>query len=349
MRIAWLRPALPATPDPLDDMAPLVAGLQDAHQIDLIDQRAAHDVVWRHARDPYDLFVHEIADAPEYQFVTPYAVHYPGVLALRGFPAHHPRAIQASRTVVVGDEELAASIASRFPNANVTHAPVGIDPGFGIGDDESGIRNEGPGITDAGSGIAVGLVESGRLAVVERAANRARDAGARLRLITGAPGRVIHEADVILALDWPPPAGPSVTALAAMAAGKPVVVIETLVTAGWPALDPQTWQPRGYIPAHLRTLAPWQPIAVSVDPRDEEHSLMLALRRLAADSALRASLGAAARAWWSEHATVAHAVGAWRRILEAPDLPPPPDFVGADHSEHARDVLAMFGVQVDFL
>jgi hypothetical protein len=345
MRIAWLRPALPATPDPLDDMAPLVAGLQHAHQIDLIDQDAAHDVVWRHARDPYDLFVHELADTPGYRFVTPYAIHYPGVLALRGFPAHHPRAIQAAHTVVVGDEEVAASIASRFPNAHVTHAPVGIDPGLA--------DNREPGIGDEEVEIAVGVIEGRRIEVIERAASRARDAGARFRVITGSAESVLREADVILALDWPPPAGPPVTALAAMAAAKPVVVIETLVTAAWPALDPQTWLSRGYIPAQLRTLAPWQPIAVSIDPRDEEHSLMLALRRLTADPALRSSLGAAARAWWSEHATIAHAVDAWRRILEAPGPPPRPalpgDVTGADHSDHARDTLAMFGVQVDIL
>jgi hypothetical protein len=342
MRIAWLRPALPATPDPLDDMVPLIAALQESHQIELIDQRGAHDVVWRHARDPYDLFVHELADTPGYRFVTPYAIHYPGVLALRGFPAHHPRAIQAARTVVVGDEEVAASLATRYPNAHVTHVPVGIEPGPGIGD-------PGPGITGEPLGTVVGVIEGRRMEVIERAASRARDAGARFRLITGPPDSVIRDADVILALDWPPPAGPPVTALAAMAAAKPVVVIETLVTAAWPALDPQTWLPRGYTPSHLRTLAPWQPIAVSVDPRDEEHSLMLALRRLSADAALRAALGTAARAWWSEHATIAHAVGAWRRILEAPGLPSHSAFVGADHSEHAREVLAMFEVQVDFL
>ena len=60
-------------------------------------------------------------------------------------------------------------------------------------------------------------------------------------------------------------------------------MLETEHTAGWPALDPQTWQPRGW------TGQP--PVVVSVDPRDEEHSLSLALRRLASDAALRDALG----------------------------------------------------------
>lgn len=76
---------------------------------------------------------------------------------------------------------------------------------------------------------------------------------------------------------------------------------------------------------------------------------MLAMKRLTADQALRDSLGAAARTWWHEHATIAHAVTAWRRILDEPGLPPRPPLAGADGSEHAREVLAEFGVKVDFL
>ena len=58
-----------------------------------------------------------------------------------------------------------------------------------------------------------------------------------------------------------------------MAAGKAVITIETEATAEWPAIDPQTWRPRGLAVNDA-------PIAVTVDPRDEEHSLMLAIRRL---------------------------------------------------------------------
>jgi hypothetical protein len=85
-----------------------------------------------------------------------------------------------------------------------------------------------------------------------------------------------------------------------MAAARPMIVLETESTAGWPALDPQTWQPRGW--------SGEPSIAVSVDPPDEEHSLSLALRRLASDTALRDSLGSAAHVWWQQHATLDHAV-----------------------------------------
>jgi hypothetical protein len=82
-------------------------------------------------------------------------------------------------------------------------------------------------------------------------------------------------------------------AVAAMAARKPVIVLETSLTAEWPALDPQTWRPRGF--------GTDAPIVVSLDPRDEEHSLVLAIQRLSSDPVLRARLADAAYLWTTEH------------------------------------------------
>jgi hypothetical protein len=178
-------------------------------------------------------------------------------------------------------------------------------------------------------------------AILDRAAARARQSGVELDILGGSDLAAIDQADVVVVLDWPPPAGPPPAAVAAMAAGRAVIVLETLVTAAWPALDPQTWTPRG-----PGTMAP---VAVSLDPRDEEHSLMLAIVRLARDAQLRAGLGAAARVWWQANATIPHALDAWRRILSLPALPPPPAFEAADGADHARGVLAAFGVDVDFL
>jgi len=180
------------------------------------------------------------------------------------------------------------------------------------------------------------------------AVERARYAGARLDFMTDTShDRVLQEADILVTLEWPP-SDESTGALAAMATARPVIVFETESTAGWPALNPQTWQPRGS--------SDEQPIVVSIDPRDEEHSLSLALRRLASDADLRRELGTAAHAWWRGHATVAHAAGAWRTILqEAVTLAPPPRpqdwprHLTADGTERAREILAEFGTRVDFL
>jgi hypothetical protein len=144
---------------------------------------------------------------------------------------------------------------------------------------------------------------------------------------------------IVVDLQWSSTSMPR--ALAGLAAGKAVVVLETEATADWPALNPQTWRPRGSPDA--------APIVVSLDPRDEQHSLMLAMTRLETDKALREDLGAAAREWWASHATVEHAVAAWKPILQEAMTLPAPAVAAKDGTERARDILAAFGVSVDFL
>jgi glycosyltransferase involved in cell wall biosynthesis len=153
------------------------------------------------------------------------------------------------------------------------------------------------------------------------------------------------DCDVVVAPDWPPFGQMPTATLAGMAAAKAIVTSETEVTGGWPALDPQTWRPRDLAATDA-------PIAVTVDPRDEEHSLMLAIRRLSSDPSLRISLGEAAHAWWKRHATPEHAAAAWEQILdEARHLAPPrrpeewPTAFSRDGSELMREILKEIGVQ----
>jgi hypothetical protein len=189
-----------------------------------------------------------------------------------------------------------------------------------------------------------------RLEVIERAFQRARDTGAAIELMTGeSPERILLECDLVIALMWPAADSPATAALAAMAAGKTVVTYDLEVTADWPALDPQTWRPRGLT---ITGSSAETPIAVTIDPRDEEHSLMLAMRRLAADAPLRERVGHAARAWWQRHATPGHAAAAWNQILEeAASLAPPPQppdwpaHLGDDGTRLAEGILAEFGIR----
>ena len=132
-----------------------------------------------------------------------------------------------------------------------------------------------------------------RADVLHRALARARTAGAAAEAAgDGTLDGALRDADVIVSLSWPARAEARADALAAMAARKPVIVLETSHTADWPALDPQTWGPRG--------LSRDAPIMVSLDPRDEEHSLVLAIHRLSNDANLRARLVAAADRWRRE-------------------------------------------------
>ena len=126
--------------------------------------------------------------------------------------------------------------------------------------------------------------------MLQRALARACDLGAPATLsLDGPPERILEEADVVVSLPWPVTDESQTAALDAMRARKPVIVLETTMTAEWPALDPQSWKPRGFATA--------APIVVSLDPRDEEHSLMLAIQRLSTDSELRTQLADAAHTW----------------------------------------------------
>jgi len=184
--------------------------------------------------------------------------------------------------------------------------------------------------------------------LIDRAFERARSAGATFDILErDSSSSMLARSDVVIAPAWPPFHSSPTPLLAAMAAGKAVITIETEATAEWPAIDPQTWRPRGLAVTDA-------PIAVTVDPRDEEHSLMLAIRKLSADATLRDRLGRAAREWWEAHATPAQAASAWAAILqEATTLSPPqrpddwPRQFCADGTELARDIRSEFGVAVD--
>ena len=189
--------------------------------------------------------------------------------------------------------------------------------------------------------LSIGVLGDADVRLVARAVERARAGGAKVEVVEGDVADVLARAHLVIALEWPPRPGAPTAALLGMAAGKTVIVHEVEGTAGWPALDPQTWVARGFGDA--------PPIVVSVDPRDEEHSVMLALKRLAADPGLRRTLGVNARAWWRQHATLDHAVAAWETILAGAALSAPSARAAADHSTHVRALLEPFGVNVDFL
>jgi hypothetical protein len=363
MRLAWFRPATHVS-DRLDDTAALVGALASEHQIHLVDESRAHDFIRLDFRTPFDLCVFELANTSGHAYIWPYLLHIPGILRLRSLSLHESRSdalrrqrregdralelafsdwdltrapVLASRMTVVSDAHAAARLQRAYPGTTVRHAPVGLDWGQRWGQRSS--------LTPSLTPI-VGAAD--RTGVVQRAFARARDAGAQLELMTGASrDRILDEADVIVAMTWPP-ADESTLAIAGMAAGKAVVVFETEQTAGWPALDPHTWLPRGW------TNDP--PVVISLDPRDEEHSLALALRRLAVDTALRQSLGLAAREWWRHHAMLDHAARAWRVLLadaitETPPARPHdwPRHLTADGTERAREILGEFATTVDFL
>jgi glycosyltransferase involved in cell wall biosynthesis len=128
----------------------------------------------------------------------------------------------------------------------------------------------------------------------------------------------IAAVDVTLNLRWPTAREISGPWLRALAAGKPSIIVDLLQTCELPTLDPRTW-----------TRFDGQPddedaVAVAIDILDEDHSLRLAMRRLAEDEALRKTLGAAAQRYWQrEHSPEAMRDG-YERIIAAAQATPAP-------------------------
>jgi hypothetical protein len=378
MRLAWFRPDLTRTG--FDDLAAVIDGLRESHEVTVVTADGAHDFVWQWARGRFDLCVYELDDTISHRFIWPYLVHYPGVLALRSAVLHDSRSLAlihqhrdadyaaearfadggrsveapwhlvrgatplwkipvlASRLTAVADDALAGVIAEACPDVRVAVMPTGVAD-----------ASEPTTPPTESTALRVVVCEEGTPGAIERAVTRATRAGAAITLAhAAATPDGVRSADVIVATRWPGRGRPLASALLGAAAGKAVIVTETETTAAWPAVDPQSWQLR----AVATGVPPTEPaIVISIDPRDEEHSLFRALTRLAADADLRRSLGAAGRSWWSRHATVNDAVRAWEVVLdEARLLAPPsrpagwPAHLDADSSGLADAILEEFGL-----
>lgn len=125
-------------------------------------------------------------------------------------------------------------------------------------------------------------------------------------------------ADVCACLRWPTNRETSASWLRCLAAGRPTLITELAHLADVPTVDPRGWQPRTV------EEEPQAAVAVSIDLLDEEHSLQLALERLATDAALRQRLGDAARVWWRTHHQLAPMADAYVRLMAAAAETPAP-------------------------
>jgi glycosyltransferase involved in cell wall biosynthesis len=158
--------------------------------------------------------------------------------------------------------------------------------------------------------------------------------------------------DVSLNLRWPTAREMSGPWLRALAAGRPTIITDLEHLADVPSLDPRTWtvragsgmrdagtgeiaekrrisgsDPGSRIP-HPGAIAP---ICVAIDILDEDHSLRLAMRRLATDPALRASLGAAGQRYWRQEHSLPAMLDDYERLLAAAAARPTPVVTLPEH------------------
>lgn len=150
--------------------------------------------------------------------------------------------------------------------------------------------------------------------------------------------------DVSINLRWPTAREVSGPWLRALAAGRPTLITDLVHLAHVPALDPRTWQ------AHQGTRE--EPVAVAIDILDEDHSLRLAMRRLAGDVDLRATLGRAGAAYWERHHSLERMAEDYRRVIAcaiARPAPSPelPAHLRADGTARLAALLEPFGLSAD--
>ena len=161
-----------------------------------------------------------------------------------------------------------------------------------------------------------------------------------------AVGEYLAAADACLCLRWPTALETSGSWVQCLAAARPTVISDLAHLVDIPTIDPRTW--RASHPTR-------EGVAIAIDLLDEDHALLLAMRRLAHDARLREDLGRAGRAWWSANHTLDAMASDYARVIADAVTRPSPAAAGLpahftrDYTDLARTIARTFGVDVDIL
>ena len=284
--------------------------------------------------------------------------------------------VAASRAVAVHNAVLAGDLAAEFPATPIRHVPMGVgDPVAAPGAAARVRARHGLPASSVVVAAFGALTPEKRIEPVMRALAVARAYAPDVRLLLvgqtmphfdaaalagrlGVADRVVVSgfvagedlpaylaaSDIVVSLRWPSARETSASWLRAIAAGRPTIVTDLAQQAAVPVLDPRSWA----VVHGLPTLAPVEAVAVGIDVLDEQHSLTLAVKRLATDPALRARLAAAARAYWSAGHRLGHMADAYDAVMEAAARQPDPVADLPAHlrpraTAHAEALLNRFG------
>lgn len=437
-RLAWFTPLPPARSGIAHYSRELLPVLASSHQIDLFVDGApgrltgaasavfdAHDFVWKHRRDPYDLIVYQMGNAPCHDYMWGYLCRYPGLVVLHDGQLHHARArlllqqkraddyrnefrfnhpdanvdiaelgvagllgsmtylwpmlgvvVESARLVVVHNDWLAAQIREAHPGVNVETVEMGVPAVHVRAGAASEIRTRHRIPADAVVFTAFGKVTPEKriceairaLASIAEAVPKAHlllagdgveyyDAEGEARK-SGIEGRVtlagfvpdeeigayLEASDVCLCMRWPSSRETSASWLRCLAAGRATITTDLVHSVDIPSLDPRSW---------TLYVGNADPVCVSVDILDEDHSLRLAMRRLATDDRLRATLGRSARKLWTERFMLDRMASRYTKAIDLalttriPDtgaISNFPKHLRAEGSEHAERLVQQFGL-----
>jgi glycosyltransferase involved in cell wall biosynthesis len=422
MRLAWFSPLPPARSGIAGYSADLVPRLAPAHAIDCFSAENVRDFLWKARRDPYDLVVYQLGNAPCHDYMWGYLAAFPGLVVLHDARLHqsrarallqqerfddyrrefwydHPEAprdfveyavaglggpiyycwpmlrvvLRTARLVAVHNARVAADLREAFPGTAIEAVHLGTAPPAADASARARVR--------AGLGVreeAVLLAAFGKITAEKRigAIFRAFDAVAGERRdvhlllagdasdypalerersasayaprvhITGylpdeAVGDYLAAADACLCLRWPTALETSASWLQCLAAARPTVISDLAHLADIPTLDPRSRRP-----SHASA----EPVAMAIDLIDEDESLRLAMRALAGEPRLRASLARAGHAYWSAQHTLEAMTDDYHRLIAAAAARPAPVVTDLpshftdDHSRLARDITRAFGM-----
>jgi glycosyltransferase involved in cell wall biosynthesis len=408
-RLAWFTPLPPAKSGIAQYNAELLPGLASAYQLDLfVDDSpesfrspapnlpvyGAHDFVWKHAREPYDLVVYQLGNAPCHDYMWAYLTRFPGLVVLHDGQLHHARGrtllqqwhprkenyrrefwfnhpdanpdlaelgsvgllgsltyfwpmlrivIESSRRVLVHNAWLADQIRDDHPGVLVDVVEMGVPESAPPHGEREQIRSKYGIAEDAVVFTAFGKVTpEKRVREALRAMASIATSHAHL-LVAGETvdyydlhmeaealgiatqvtfaGYVADEevdahlaaSDVCLCMRWPTSRETSASWLRCLAAGKPTISTDLVHTVDVPTLDPRDWS---LLDARRTDEKSIGAVGVSIDILDEEHSLKLAIRRLATDAKLRAMLGSNAKALWAERFRLERMAAGYRETIE---------------------------------
>ena len=120
MRLAWFRPERGPSAVSID-LAPSSTACARHTTCTSWTRAAAHDFVWQAAQGMYDLCVYELDDTVAHQYIWPYLLHYPGVLALRTSRLHDSRAQALAHQRRDADREAEMAFADGATRAATRH------------------------------------------------------------------------------------------------------------------------------------------------------------------------------------------------------------------------------------
>src|SRR5688572_11607866 len=139
-RVAWFTPLPPTKSGIAQYNCELLPSLTRFHQIDAFvdgppgqsvspgEQLSlfdAHDFVWKHRRDPYDLIVYQLGNAPCHDYMWPYLTRYPGLVVLHDGQLHHARGRMLLQRWVPKQDEYRREFWFNHPDTNPDLAQLG--------------------------------------------------------------------------------------------------------------------------------------------------------------------------------------------------------------------------------